>query len=115
MTGQAAGVGLFGGTPASLPADIHPVSWWEWTLAVIWGPAAVAVAGLLVAVLIGRTRLRLQRRRPVLVDRRQPDRAWLREAMDGRGVPKSLSAVERELAELTTGDRQMSEDVRRTR
>jgi hypothetical protein len=84
------------------------VTWWEWTIAVIWGPAVVAVAGMLVAVLIAKTRMRLQRRRPVLVDRRQPDRAWLREAMDGRGVAKSLSAVQRELTELTTGDRRLT-------
>jgi hypothetical protein len=81
----------------------------------IWGPAAVAVTGMLVAVLVGKIRERLERRQPVLVDRRLPDRAWLREVMDGRGVPMSLSAVEREVAALQAGERRMAEDVRRTR
>ena len=66
-------------------------------------------------LLIDMVRKRLVRRRPVFVDRRQPDRAWLREAIDGRGVPKSLKAVERELEELTAGDRRLAQDLRRTR
>jgi hypothetical protein len=78
----------------------------------VWGPPAVAAAGML---LVGKIRKRLERRKPVLVDRRQPDRAWLREAIDGRGVSKSLRAVERELEELTAGDRRLAEDIRRTR
>jgi hypothetical protein len=66
-------------------------------------------------LLVDVVRKRLERRRPVLVDRRQPDRAWLREAIDGRGVPKSLRAVERELEELTAGDRRLAQDIRRHR
>jgi hypothetical protein len=91
------------------------VTWWEWTIAVIWGPSAVAVAAMLFVVVVGKTRKRLERRQPVLVDRRQPDGAWLREAIGDRGVPKSLSAVERQVAELTAGDRRMAEELRRTR
>jgi hypothetical protein len=81
----------------------------------IWGPAGIAVATMLCGVVLGKARKRPQRRRPVLVDRRQPDRAWLREIIDGRGVPRSLGAVERELAEITAGGRRLAQDIRRTR
>jgi hypothetical protein len=75
----------------------------------------VAVIAMLCHVGVDRARKRIGRRRPVLIDRRQPERAWLREAIDGRGVSRSLSAVERELAELTAGDRRLAEGIRRTR
>jgi hypothetical protein len=96
-------------------ADTPQVEWWQWVALVIWGPATVAVAAMLFDVAVGKARKRLERRQPTLVDRRQPDRTWLREAVDGRGVSKSLSEVERELAELTAGDRRLAEDIRRTR
>jgi hypothetical protein len=76
---------------------------------------------MLAVVLYGKARTRLRRRRPVLVDRRQPERAWLREAIDGRGVSRSLRAVEREVTELTTadphlttGDPHLAEELRRS-
>jgi hypothetical protein len=62
------------------------MTWWEWTIVAIWGPATAAVAGMLLAVAVDKARKRIARRRPVLMDRRQPGRAWLREAIDGRGV-----------------------------
>jgi hypothetical protein len=96
-------------------ADTPSVAWWEWVVVSIWGPATVAVIAMLCAVGVGKARTRLGRRKPVLVDRRQPERAWLREAIDGRGVSKSLSAVGRELEELTAGDRRLAEDIRRSR
>jgi hypothetical protein len=91
------------------------VEWWQWVVVAIWGPATVAVIGLLSVVVVDKARKRVEGRRPVLVDRRQPDRAWLRDALDVRGVPERLISAERELTEITTVDRRLAEDIRPTR
>ena len=68
----------------------------------IWGPATVAVAGMLAAVVVDKTRKRIARRRPVFIDRRQPGRAWLREAIDGRGVTATDRRGVRAIADRRT-------------
>jgi hypothetical protein len=71
---------------ASGGTDKESMTWWEWVVVAIWGPATVAVAGMLLGVVVDKTRKRIARRRPVFTDRRQPGQAWLRDAIDGRGV-----------------------------
>jgi hypothetical protein len=80
--------------------DNQAMTWWEWTILAIWGPASITVAGMLLAVAVDKTRKRLGRRRPVMIDRRRPERARLREAIDHRGLV-CLGPIEPELAELT--------------
>jgi hypothetical protein len=98
--------------------DVQCMTWWEWTIVAIWGPATLAVAGMLCAVAIDKFRKRLERRRPVMLDRRRPELAWLRDVVDGRVTREPVGAIEHETPDLTVvsqsrrdGDRRSSEAV----
>jgi len=61
------------------------MAWWEWAVAVIWGPTTALIVVALLAVMVERIRGRIARRRPVTVDRRRPEGARLREMIGSRG------------------------------
>jgi ribulose kinase len=69
------------------------MTWWEWTIAAVWGPCVGAVAAMLGVVAMGKATDWLARRHPAPVERRQPHRAGLREAIERRGVVKPAPEV----------------------
>jgi hypothetical protein len=67
-------------------ADVTVMTWWEWTIAGVWGPSILVTSGMLIAVAVGKATSRSAHRRPVTIERRQSHRAGLREAIERRGV-----------------------------